>query len=383
MIQIQHLSRLSRFGIGSVVVAIVAASVYGAYHWVSTRKGATSPEAPKENNDEHIVPEADVSPVSAASEEPVVADHGDDPATQETVVVADEVADHSAQPTLTGEQQFFEDLWNAAHLTTGDDSFNHMLVAKFNTSEPRRIEPQHHSAAYRIMLFPIMVGVNVLYTERGDVWYWDKLEDKAQSIQFMLAIVNSVKIDMPENQALHYVHEKGRQLLNVGLGLLHPYFAYPKNFDTERGLAKNFQLKEKQDPKVVEFFDKVFAKANGGGEYLYTRGDMEYISAVVNSPAVEVPMYFANLEGDKFIYMGEHDALTNFVMVKRAVGYVQVFRGQSESILKACPGFENWLLPVGKVFNHTDSDDLTLALYLDVEVGLEVFTPVQDAQSAE
>lgn len=346
--QLSNLSRLSKLGIGGAVAVTAIAAVYGAYRYKT--------KANKEKADEADTPQAS-APAEAGPD--AATDRGDD--SQVPGSVPEPQAQDQAD--LSAELQFFEDVYQNAKLIAPDvawmKSTQVILKAKFNTSEPRKVS----MGGVRSIIFPIERGVNIVLV--GDEVHYLHA-DKRVHVKMNLEEQNHPMEVSPANQAKTYAYQKGMELIKVTQGVIHPAYAYPADFDADRGLAANFELKDKDLSKANEFFNALFDSAKKSvTNYPFTRSDMAYISTIINSDAELDPVRFANLEGDRFIHVADLSVGNrNMVLVQRAQGYVQLFRGDPEATslkLTSCKGFEHWFQPKGELLDLGSLEHLQAA----------------------
>jgi len=386
--QLNNISRLGRIGVYGAGIALVCLGAYGVYRYIKKDK-ATAPEAEtkKDVNDDIRSAETTETPAAPVAEAPADSNSGDTTEVQrpdDSASVEDNAGVTAETPApveaeQSPEQRFFDKVHDLGRCVT-NVTMSSALTIKYRTSEPRSTEID----GVRVLIFPIGPGVNV--TLIGDKVSF-MAEGKRESVTLNLAEQSQPMIVSPANQAKAYVFQKGMELLKVRQGLIHLHHAYPENYDVERAQATNFQLKNSGPmEQSIQFFNLVFTAATPTTVFPYTRSDMAYIAAIVNSTPVEAVTSFSNLEGDRFVHFADPIlADKNMVLVHRAAGYVQIFRGNGPS-LEAGVDYTGWTKPIGEIFKIADESHLSLALFISKEAAREVMgvseIEVGEAQSA-
>lgn len=366
--QVVQLSlRLSKLGIVGIGAAAGLMAGYGAYAAVKYYRGKQTPEGV-----EHEVRTPEVTP--AGSPEAAVSgdDHGqrEEAAGTRTEVPAFDYAG------LTDKKLFEYLLAHTDKAPTNPTWFNSIKLVhteKYKNSRPRKVSME----GKYFIVFPLPSHLNMTLNSDGVIHYLD--DGRRVHVQLNVQDINAGELQVdPANQARAYVYEKSMELLKVAERVLHPSFSYQDGFELERGLATNYELKIKVSEKGLPFFDKVFDTGTKAAVFPHTRSDMSYITAVVNSIPDPVAIRFANLEGDKFIHIQDPDqANRNLILVRRAVGYIQLFRAKvsdEPSFLSRTAGFEDWADVTGELFDLNKDEHLTIAAFLNANVLREVTT---------
>lgn len=375
--QLNQLSTLSRYGIYGATAAVLCLTAYGVYRYVKREKPA-APEAETKKDANDANPFTETPPAKPAAEAPANSDSGN-PAEVERPVHPAEAEDHAgvtdAAPEVldptpvesekTEELRFFDTVHSLGKFTIVQQGCSPFMM-KFRSSEPRSTVID----GVPTLIFPIGPGTNV--TLAGDKVSF-MVEGKRESVTLNLAEQSLPLSISPENQAKSYVFQKGMELLKVREGLIHPQHAYPENFDAERAMATNFQMKNAgPTEQSMAFFNLVFTSATPTTVFPYTRSDMAYIASIVNSAPVEEVIGFSNLEGDRFVHFADPIlGDKNMVLVQRTGGYVQVFRGNGNSLASG-DSYKNWAKPVGEIFKITDEGHMSLALFISKDAAREV-----------
>ena len=369
------------YGAGAALVCLGA---YGVYRFLKKEKGTGAETEPKkENADESRTAETLSAGAAEATESGT--DHSAD--SEVTRPVSDSEAEDLSSLTpepepvqsVTPEQAFFDAVYGKCKPVTADQQWNSSTTAvhstKYRTSEPRGT--MLHGQP--VVIFPLAPGLNLTLT--GNVIHY--LDDKKREhVEFKMDDISRHMEASPGNQAKAYVFEKGMELLAVRENKIHPDYAYPDNFDTERGMGTNYQIKNAAPmEKSIAFFEKLFAGATPTTAYPYTRSDMAYISTIVNSEPVDVVTAFANLEGDRFVHFADPMREgKNMVLVHRSNGnYVQLFRANGVS-MEMANGFKGWKKPVAEMFNISADTHMPLALFISADIAREVLVTTDEPE---